>query len=99
MEKNPLAERCGLKRPPLDYFRMLYADTATNGSVPAMLCGHAFFGAERTLFATDAPFDPDGGVHLVERTIAAVEALPLSNADKERIFAGNARELLGLGRK
>jgi aminocarboxymuconate-semialdehyde decarboxylase len=96
MEHNPLAERCGLKRPPLDYFRMLYADTATNGSVPAMLCGHAFFGTERTLFATDAPFDPDGGVHLIRRTIAAVEALPLSKAEKQRIFAGNAGELLGL---
>jgi predicted TIM-barrel fold metal-dependent hydrolase len=97
MDRNPLAERCGLKRPPLEYFRMLYADTATNGSVPAMLCGHAFFGTDKTVFATDAPFDPDGGVHLIERTIAAVEALPLSGAEKAKIFEGNARDLLGLG--
>ncbi len=96
MEKNPLAERAGLKRPPLDYFRMLYGDTATNGSVPATLCGHAFFGAERAVFATDAPFDPDGGVHLVRRTIAAVEALPIPAADKQRIFEGNPRALFKL---
>ncbi|CAN0383473.1 unnamed protein product [Phaeothamnion confervicola] len=96
MERNPLAERCGLKRPPLDYFRMLYGDTATNGSVPATLCGHAFFGTQRAVFATDAPFDPDGGVHLVKRTIAAVEALPITAAEKAQIFDGNPRRLFGL---
>ncbi len=97
MERNPLAERCGLKRPPLDYFRMLYGDTATNGSVPATICGHAFFGAERAVFATDAPFDPGGGVHLVRRTIAAIEALPISAAEKSRIFEGNPKQLFSLG--
>jgi predicted TIM-barrel fold metal-dependent hydrolase len=97
MERNPLAERAGLKRPPLDYFRMLYADTATNGSVPAMQCGHAFFGSARTVFATDAPFDPDGGIHLVRRTIAAVEALPVPAAEKAQILEGNARAMFGLG--
>ncbi len=97
MEKNPLAERSGLKRPPLDYFKLLYGDTATNGSVPATTCGYAFFGAERSIFATDAPFDPDGGVHLVKRTIAAVEALPIGATQKAQIFEGNARRLFGLG--
>jgi aminocarboxymuconate-semialdehyde decarboxylase len=96
MERNPVAERCGLKRPVLDYYKMLYGDTATNGSVPATACGYAFFGGERSVFATDAPFDPDGGVHIVKRTIAAVEALPISAADKARIFEGNARRLFGL---
>ena len=48
-------------KPMLDYYRMLYADTAINGSAPATVCGYAFFGIERSLFATDAPFDSLGG--------------------------------------
>ncbi len=28
-DRNPLADERGLKRPPLDYFKMLYADTAS----------------------------------------------------------------------
>lgn len=97
MERNPLAERSGLKRPPLEYFKLLYGDTATNGSVPAMTCGYSFFGRDRTIFATDAPFDPDGGIHLVKRTIAAVEALPIAPADKAAIFEGNVRSFFRLG--
>ena len=96
MERNPLAERAGLRKAPLDYFNMLYGDTATNGSRAAMACGHAFFGSERTIFATDAPFDPDGGVHLVQRTIAAVASLPISAAEKSAIFEGNVRAFFKL---
>jgi hypothetical protein len=32
-DMNPLAEKSGLKRKPLDYFKMLYADTALNGAI------------------------------------------------------------------
>ena len=56
-EKNPVAEECKLKRPPMDYFKMLYADTAL-GEVAPTRCGHAFFGTASCLFATDAPFFP-----------------------------------------
>lgn len=96
MEHNPLAERAGLKRAPLDYFRMLYADTATNGSVAAATCGHSFFGRDKTIFATDAPFDPEGGIQLIQRTIAAVEALPIAAVDKAQIFDGNVRRFFRL---
>lgn len=95
-DRNPLAEKLGLKKQPLDYFRQLYGDTAINGSVPATRCGHAFFGTERCLFATDAPFDAEGGQGLIRDTIAAVEALEVSHSERERIFHGNARRLLRL---
>jgi aminocarboxymuconate-semialdehyde decarboxylase len=94
-ERNPLAEKAGLKRPPLDYFRMLYADTALGETAPTR-CGHAFFGTEKCLFATDAPFDAEQGHTLIRNTIAAVNALEISQADKARIFDGNARALLRL---
>jgi len=85
-----------LKRPPAEYFKLLYADTALNGEVAATQCGHAYFGTPHCLFATDAPFDPEQGKMLISNTIAAVNALPIGAAERERIFSGNARELLQL---
>jgi predicted TIM-barrel fold metal-dependent hydrolase len=95
-ECNPVAQDCGLERRPIDYYKMLYADTALGGEVEPTRCGHAFFGTARCLFATDAPFDAEQGAGLIGNTIRAVEALDLSAADRERIFAGNARALLKL---
>ena len=70
---NPLAARAGLKKQPIDYYRMLYGDTALNGSRPATVCGYDFFGAGQSLFATDAPFDPEGGALFIRGTIDAVD--------------------------
>jgi predicted TIM-barrel fold metal-dependent hydrolase len=93
---NPIAERAGLKRPVLDYFRMLYADTALNGSAAATQCGHAFFGSDHALFASDAPFDSLGGKQLIQGTIDAVNTLDIEATDRRRIFEQNTRALLRL---
>jgi predicted TIM-barrel fold metal-dependent hydrolase len=95
-DRNPVAEKAGLKKPVKDYYRMLYADTALNGSAAATVCGHAFFGTERALFATDAPFDSLGGRQLIQGTIDAVESLAITDDEKARIFEHNARALLRL---
>jgi predicted TIM-barrel fold metal-dependent hydrolase len=94
--RNPVAQERGLKRPPLDYFKMLYADTALNGAKGATRCGHDFFGTSFCLFATDAPFDAEGGRGLIRNTIDAVAALDISTHEQEQIFSGNARALLKL---
>jgi len=94
--RNPVAEKAGLKKPVLDYYRMLYADTAINGSAPATVCGYAFFGVERSLFATDAPFDSLGGKQMIQGTIDAVNKLDIGAGEKTRIFEKNARTLLRL---
>lgn len=93
---NPHAEACGLRRQPIEYYRMLYADTATNGSAAAARCGHDFFGTAHCLFGTDAPFDPRGGRHLIRATMAAVDALEVSDGARARIYEQNARALLKL---
>ena len=93
---NPLAVRAGLKRPLLDYYHMLYADTATNGSRAATVCGHAFFGTDQLLFASDAPFDYNGGRKIMTGCLDAVDALPIPVAERAAIFQGNARALLKL---
>ena len=95
-ERNPVAEKAGLKRRPLDYFKMLYADTAL-GEVAPTRCGHDFFGTAQCLFATDAPFDAEQGRALIRKTIRAVDALEIPAAEKDAIFSGNARKLLRLG--
>jgi predicted TIM-barrel fold metal-dependent hydrolase len=95
-DDNPVARKAGLKKRPAEYYRMLYADTSVNGSAAAARCGHAFFGTSHCLFATDAPFDAEQGRMLIRETINAVNALEIPKAEKERIFFGNARELLKL---
>ena len=93
--QNPTAIEAGLKKPPVEYYKMLYADTAL-GEVAPTRCGHAFFGTEKCLFASDAPFDFEQGRYLLRNSIAAVEALEISKAEKAAIFEGNARTLLKL---
>ena len=44
----------------------------------------------------DAPFDPLGGAHLIGGTIAALDALDISEQERARIYAGNAEALLKL---
>jgi len=95
-QRNPVAEERGLRKPPMDYFKMIYADTALNGVEAATRCGHAFFGTEKCLFATDAPFDPEGGRALIRSTIRAIEALEIGTLECAHIFAENARRLLNL---
>ena len=93
---NPIAAAAGLKKQPKDYFRMFYADTATNGSAAAAACGLDFFGPDRSLFATDAPFDPEGGSLLIRETIRAVDSLETDGATRDKIFGGNLERLLRL---
>jgi predicted TIM-barrel fold metal-dependent hydrolase len=85
-----------LKKRPLDYFKMFYADTALFGSMPATKCGLAFFGVDKILFASDSPFDPEKGPAYIRETIKLIEELPLSNGDRQKIFEGNAKRLLKL---
>src|SRR5262249_19326611 len=95
-ERNPAAEDAGLKRPAMDYFKMLYADTALNGAIAPTRCGHAFFGTSSGPFGTDAAFEGEQGRGLNGNTIEAIEALPISSGEGEKIFVGNARALLKL---
>jgi predicted TIM-barrel fold metal-dependent hydrolase len=85
-----------LKKRPLDYFHLFYADTALFGAKEATLCGLNFFGAERVLFASDSPFDPERGSAYIRWTIEVIESLDLSLDERKAIYEGNARRLLRL---
>ena len=75
---------------------MYYADTATFGSRAAMQCGLDFFGVSHTLFASDCPFDPEQGPGYIRETIRCIEELPISAAERKRIYEDNARDMLRL---
>jgi predicted TIM-barrel fold metal-dependent hydrolase len=84
-----------LKKRPLDYFKMFYADTALFGALGATKCGLDFFGADRVLFASDVPFEPKPGLYIRE-TIRVIESLGLTADEKDRIYRRNAERLLNL---
>ena len=82
-----------LPRPPLDYLRRFYADTALFGAPHAVRCVIDFFGPGHVLFGTDMPLGPP---HAVEATIADVESAGLGAGDLESVCSGNAKTVLGL---
>jgi len=85
-----------LKKRPLDYFRLFYADTALFGATEATRCGLKFFGTERVLFASDSPFDPEKGSMYTRLTIEIIDHLDIPETDRRAIYEGNARRLLKL---
>ncbi len=85
-----------LTEPPEDYFRRFYTDTALIGNTPALMCAYHFFGPDHLLFGSDSPFDAQLGDYGTKRTIQAIEEMSIPDADKKKIFEGNARKLLRL---
>lgn len=85
-----------LSRPPIEYFKRFYGDTALNGNTPALMCGQAFFGTDHIIFATDFPYDDQEGDRFTRDVIKAVEMMGIPEMEKQMIFEGNARRLLKL---
>jgi aminocarboxymuconate-semialdehyde decarboxylase len=83
-----------MSKKPIEYLRMFYADTVLGGSSSALRCGLDFFGADKIVFASDCPFDPEGGPMFIREGMRSVEDLKLSEEDKRKIYFGNAIRLL-----
>lgn len=88
-----------LKKPHLEYFKGFYADTALFGSAAGTRCGFEFFGADHVLFASDSPFDPEKGPAYIRETIRVIDGLDISDADRQKIYHGNAERMLKLRHK
>ena len=82
-----------MTRRPYDYFKMFWADTAVFGSRAATECGLKFFGTDRVVFASDAPFDPEGGPMYIRETIKVIDSLEISDGDRAKIYQTNAERL------
>lgn len=85
-----------LGKPPVECFRDFYGDTALAGGRSGIVCGLDFFGSEHVLFATDSPFDPEGGNMYIRDTIAAIETIEMPPVSRERICFRNAERMFGL---
>jgi predicted TIM-barrel fold metal-dependent hydrolase len=78
---------------PYDYFKMFWADTAVFGSKAATECGLKFFGPNQVVFASDAPFDPEGGPMYIRETIKVIDGLDITRDERDRIYQRNAERL------
>ncbi|WP_233146099.1 amidohydrolase family protein [Pigmentiphaga sp. NML080357] len=81
---------------PVDCFRQFYGDTAVGGSASAIRCGLDFFGGDQVLFASDCPFDPEGGPGFIRDTLRAIRSLALPPDIHRKICYDNMAGLIGL---
>lgn len=79
-----------LKKPHREYFRMFYGDTAMFGGFHGTKCGLEYFGADRVVFATDAPMAS------IPDTLAVIDRLELAPDDLAKICSGNAGKLMNM---
>ena len=84
-----------MKKRPVDYFKMFYADTALFGGLAGTECGLKFFGPDHVLFASDTPFEPTPGLYIRE-TIRVIDSLEVTAEVREQIYSKNAERLLRL---
>lgn len=92
-DENYEALLASMPKRPYDYFKMFWADTAVFGSRAATECGLKFFGTDQVMFASDAPFDPEGGSMYIRETIKVIDGLEISEAERAGIYRGNAERL------
>ena len=76
-----------------DDFKKFYVDTAILGNSKALELTIDYFGIGHVLYGTDAPFGimPNGATIEIEK---AINILPISNEDKEKIYNQNLNKLI-----
>ncbi|MBV9348296.1 MAG: amidohydrolase [Pseudolabrys sp.] len=85
-----------LKKRPLDYFKhSFYADTAAFTAEPATRAGMDFYDFDKIVFASDCPFDPEGGTMYIRETIRILDGLGLDKAKRAQLDHGNLEKLVG----
>ena len=95
-DEDYVSLRKSLKKRPLDYFKQdFYADTAVFGGKPATKCGLEFFPLEKIVFASDCPFDPEGGTMYPRLTLEILDSLDIPKADREKLDYKNLEAITG----
>lgn len=99
----PAAEGIGLpmptkiSKPYVEHFRRFYCDTAVSGFGPkALELAVDFFGPERVLFGSDAPFDIEGGQIFIAEALRSIDAMAVSPETRSAILSKNTMRILKL---
>jgi aminocarboxymuconate-semialdehyde decarboxylase len=95
-DEDYVSLRQSLKKRPLNYFKEnFYADTAVFGADAATVCGLAFYPADKVVFASDCPFDPEKGPGYIRETLRILGGLNLAKDVQDMIFYGNLEKITG----
>ena len=95
-DEDYVSLRKSLKKRPLDYFKNdFWADTAAFTAVPATKAGMEFFHADKIVFASDCPFDPEGGTMYPRVTLEILESLKMDKALSDKVFYKNLEAVTG----
>ncbi len=80
-----------------DEFKKFYVDTAILGNTKALELAIYYFGIDKVLYGTDSPFGimSNGATKEIE---SAIDELPISKEDKEKIYFKNFQKLLPIER-
>jgi aminocarboxymuconate-semialdehyde decarboxylase len=88
--------RKGLKKRVLDYFKQdFWADTAVFTAESATKAGFEFYPRDKIVFASDCPYDPEGGAMYPRETLRIVDSLELSKIDRDKIYFKNLEAVTG----
>jgi aminocarboxymuconate-semialdehyde decarboxylase len=95
-DEDYIALRKSLKKRVLDYFKQdFWTDTAAFTAVPATKAGMEFFPIDKIVFASDCPFDPEGGIMYPRETLRILDSLKLDKAAAEKVFYKNLEAVTG----
>jgi aminocarboxymuconate-semialdehyde decarboxylase len=95
-DKDYVSLRKGLKKRVLDYFKEdFWADTAVFTAEPATKAGLEFFPRDKIVFASDCPYDPEGGTMYPRETLRILDSRELSKSDSDKIFFKNLEAVTG----
>ena len=95
-DQDYVSLRKGLKKRVLDYFKQdFWADTAVFTAEPATKAGLEFFPRDKIVFASDCPYDPEGGTMYPRETLRIFESLDLSKTDRDKIYFKNLEAVTG----
>ena len=87
-----------ITKPYIDHFRKFYCDTAASGFAPkALELAVDFFGPERVLFGSDAPFDTQDGQIFISGILRSIDSMAVPPETRSAMLSKNAMRVLKLG--
>jgi uncharacterized protein len=97
LNEENLQQQTQITKPYIEHFKKFYCDTACNEFAPKVLeLALDFFGQQRVLFGTDAPFGAGAGERFTAEVLRSVNAMQVSQPTRNVILSDNARRILKL---